>query len=88
MQETLGFGRDADNVRYDEQTGNIWVGYGNGGIAIANAAGQNVGSVALDTHPESFQFEPNGDRVTSMSRDNSASLLLTGRSVRLSPNGD
>jgi hypothetical protein len=62
-QETLGFGEDADNVRYDEQTGNIWVGYGNGGIAIANGAGQNVASVALDTHPESFQFEPNGDRV-------------------------
>ena len=63
VQETLGFGGDADNLRYDEQTGNIWVGYGNGGIAIANAAGQNVGSVALDSHPESFQFEPNGDRV-------------------------
>jgi hypothetical protein len=45
VQETLGFGRDADNVRYDEQTGNIWVGYGNGGIAIANATGQKVGSV-------------------------------------------
>jgi hypothetical protein len=63
VQETLGFGGDADNVRYDEQTGNIWVGYGNGGIAIADAAGQHVGSVALDSHPESFQFEPNGDRV-------------------------
>jgi DNA-binding beta-propeller fold protein YncE len=63
VQETLGFGEDADNIRYDEQTGNIWVGYGNGGIAIANAAGQNVGSVALDSHPESFQFEPNGNRV-------------------------
>jgi hypothetical protein len=63
VQETLDFGGDADNVRYDEQTGDIWVGYGNGGIAIANAAGQNVGSVALGAHPESFQFEPNGDRV-------------------------
>jgi hypothetical protein len=63
LQETIGFGGDADNVRYDEQTGNIWVGYGNGGIAISNAAGQHVGSVALDSHPESFQFEPNGDRV-------------------------
>jgi hypothetical protein len=63
VEETLRFGGDADNVRYDEQTGNIWVGYGNGGIAIANTAGQNVGSVALNTHPESFQFEPNGDWV-------------------------
>jgi hypothetical protein len=63
VQETLGFGGDADNVRYDEQTGDIWVGYGNDGIGIANAAGQKVGSVDLGTHPESFQFEPNGDRV-------------------------
>jgi hypothetical protein len=37
--------------------------YGNGGIAIANAAGQSVGIVALGSHPESFQFEPNGDLV-------------------------
>jgi hypothetical protein len=63
VQEALDFGGDDDNVRYDEQTGDIWVGYGNGGIAIANAAGQNVGSVALGAHPESFQFEANGDRV-------------------------
>jgi hypothetical protein len=63
VRETLGFGGDADNVRYDEQTGNIWVGFGDGGIAIANAAGQNLGSVALGSHPESFQFEPGADRV-------------------------
>jgi hypothetical protein len=63
LEETLAFGEDADNVRYDEQTGDIWVGYGNGGIAIANAAGQDVGLVALGAHPESFQFELNGDRL-------------------------
>jgi hypothetical protein len=32
VRETLEFGGDADNVRYDQQTGDIWVGYGNGGI--------------------------------------------------------
>jgi DNA-binding beta-propeller fold protein YncE len=63
VRETLGFGGDADNVRYDQQMGDIWVGYGNGGIGIVNSTGQNVGSVALGTHPESFQFEQNGDRV-------------------------
>ena len=63
LRETLGFGGDADNVRYDQQMGDIWVGYGNGGIGIVNSTGQNVGSVALGTHPESFQFEQNGDRV-------------------------
>jgi hypothetical protein len=63
VRQTLEFGGDADNVRYDQQTGDIWVGYGNDGIGIVNSTGQNVGSVALGTHPESFQFEQNGDRV-------------------------
>lgn len=62
-QRTLEFGDDADNVRYDGLTGNIWVGYGNGGIGIVNSAGQKVGSVDLGTHPESFQFDQSGDRV-------------------------
>src|ERR1700730_16928906 len=63
VRETLEFGGDADNVRYDQQTGDIWVGYGNGGIGIVNSTGHNAGSVNLGTHPESFQFEPNGNRV-------------------------
>ena len=88
VQETLSFSADADNVRYDEQTGNIWVGYGNGGIAIANAAGQNVGSVVLDTIPNPSSSSQTEIGFTSMSRNNSALWLLTGRSVRLSPNGD
>jgi DNA-binding beta-propeller fold protein YncE len=62
-QAILEFGDDADNVRYDQQSGNIWVGYGNGGIGIVNAAGQRVDSVALGTHPESFQFGESEDRV-------------------------
>jgi DNA-binding beta-propeller fold protein YncE len=63
LQQTLDFGGDADNVRFDRQTGEIWVGYGNGGIGIVNSAGQRVGSVELGTHPESFQFEESGDRA-------------------------
>jgi hypothetical protein len=59
----LEFGDDADNIRYDRLTGEIWVGYGNGGIGIMNSAGQKVGSVDLGTHPESFQFEQSGDHV-------------------------
>jgi hypothetical protein len=63
LRETLEFGDDADNVRYDRITGEIWVGYGNGGIGIVNSTDQKVGSVELGTHPESFQFEQSGDRV-------------------------
>ena len=62
-QHTLELGGDADNVRYDRQTGDIWVGYGNGGIGIVNSTGQRVGSVELGTHPESFQFEESGNRA-------------------------
>ena len=62
LQETLELGEDADNVRYDQQAGDVWVGYGNG-IAIINSAGQKVGSIALGSHPESFQFEEKGDQV-------------------------
>jgi len=62
-QRTLEFGDDADNVRYDRLTGDIWVGYGNGGIGIVNSTGEKVGSVELGAHPESFQFDQNGDRV-------------------------
>jgi hypothetical protein len=63
VRETLQFGADADNARYDQRTGDIWVGYGNGGIGIVNSTGQNVGSIILGSHPESFRFEQNGDRI-------------------------
>jgi hypothetical protein len=63
VRETLEFGDDADNVPYNQQTGDIWVGYGKGGIGIVNSTGQTVGSITLGAHPESFQFEENGDRV-------------------------
>ncbi len=63
LQGTLEFGSDADNVRYDRKTGDIWVGYGHGGLAIVNSTGQKIGSVSLGSHPESFLFEAAGDRV-------------------------
>src|ERR1700732_586434 len=55
VRETLEFGGDADNVRYDQQTGDIWVGYGNGGIGIGKSTGPYRASAALRTHPESCQ---------------------------------
>jgi DNA-binding beta-propeller fold protein YncE len=63
LLQTLEFGNDADNVRRDPETGNIWVGYGSGGLGIINSAGQKVGSVVLNSHPEAFLFEESGDRI-------------------------
>jgi DNA-binding beta-propeller fold protein YncE len=55
---------DADNVRYDEVKGKIYIGFGSGGIAVVNARdGKQVGSIKLSAHPEAFQLEKNGNRI-------------------------
>jgi DNA-binding beta-propeller fold protein YncE len=60
----LNFEDDADNVRYDETTKKIYVGFGSGGIAVVNAVdGKQVGSIKLSAHPEAFQLEKKGSRI-------------------------
>lgn len=60
----LNFEDDADNVRYDEATKKVYVGFGSGGIAIVNAAdGKQIGSIKLSAHPEAFELEKNGRRI-------------------------
>jgi YVTN family beta-propeller protein len=55
---------DADNVRYDDAKKKIYVGFGNGGIAVVNAPdGKQVGSLKLAAHPEAFQLEKSGSRI-------------------------
>ena len=55
---------DADNVRYDEATKKIYVGFGSGGLAIINASdGKQVGSIKLSAHPEAFELEKSGKRI-------------------------
>ena len=55
---TLYLSGDADNVRYNAATGKIYVGYGDGGIAIIDAAShKQIGDVRLPAHPESFQID-------------------------------
>jgi DNA-binding beta-propeller fold protein YncE len=60
----LDFKDDADNVRYDEATKRIYVGFGSGGIAVVDApGGKQVRSIKLSAHPEAFQLEKNGSRI-------------------------
>ena len=55
---------DADNVRYEDTTKRIYVGFGSGGIAIVNAQdGKQIGSIKLSGHPEAFELEKNGKRI-------------------------
>jgi DNA-binding beta-propeller fold protein YncE len=63
LRQTLEFGDDADNVRYEARSGHVLVGYGNGGLGLVDASGQKVGTIPLNSHPESFQLEEGDSRI-------------------------
>lgn len=55
---------DADNIRYDAAAKLVYVGYGDGALAILDAHdGKRLGDIKLQGHPESFQLEKPGARV-------------------------
>jgi len=54
---------DADNVRYDQKNGRVYVGYAGGALAELDNAGKHLGDIKLAGHPESFQLEANGSRI-------------------------
>lgn len=55
---------DADNVRCDATAGRLYVGCGNGALAVIDLErGSQIASIPLPGHPESFQLEANGKRV-------------------------
>jgi len=57
-------GGDADNVRVDEHARRVYVGYGDGGLAVLNADSlELLAKIPLEAHPESFQLSPLDDRV-------------------------
>jgi len=77
LLSTVKLSTDADNLRYDEHSHTVVVGYGgekflrghpvrghgDGALAFLDAAGKKTGEIALDAHPESFQIEKSGTRV-------------------------
>jgi DNA-binding beta-propeller fold protein YncE len=60
----VNFKDDADNVRYDDATKKLYVGFGSGGLAVVSAPnGKQIGSIKLSAHPEAFELEKNGRRI-------------------------
>ena len=60
----IDLGNDADNVRVDIATQNIYVGYGSGALAVIDPTlHHQVATIPLHAHPESFQLEVQGRRV-------------------------
>jgi YVTN family beta-propeller protein len=57
-------GDDADNVRYDATAHRVYVGYGEGAIAVIDPdTPRLLGQTALGGHPESLQLERTGARI-------------------------
>jgi DNA-binding beta-propeller fold protein YncE len=54
---------DADNVRYDSATRQVYVGYGSALAVIDPAAEKVVRTVKLSAHPESFQLDATDSRI-------------------------
>ena len=63
LLKTVDYGDDADNLRYDSSRQRIYVGFGDGALGELDAAGQKIGEIKLDAHPESFQLEKNSPRI-------------------------
>jgi len=62
--KSVKFSDDADNIRYDAASRRVYVGFGNGGLGIIDAAaGDKLGEIKLDGHPESFQLAKSGPRI-------------------------
>ncbi len=86
--DSINFSNDADNIRYDNMSKLIYVGYGNEGIGIINVTNDHLlKEIKLPAHPESFQIEksisPNKLIVNSIGKrifvntpdDNSISVI-------------
>jgi YVTN family beta-propeller protein len=55
---------DADNVRFDSSTDTIYIGYGDGALAIVDAKTlKKTGDIKIGGHPESFQVEQKGRQI-------------------------
>jgi len=60
----IPLGDDADNVRVDADAQRVYVGYGDGALAVIDAAARKrLADIPLQGHPESFQLEPKGTRI-------------------------
>jgi DNA-binding beta-propeller fold protein YncE len=67
LRKSLDFGKDPDNMRYDDASKTVFVGFGedDGGIAMIDPrTDERVGQVyKTEGHPESFQVEASGGHI-------------------------
>jgi hypothetical protein len=77
LLQTVKFPSDADDIRYDSRNQHVAVAYGGekflrnkvlraggfGAVAFLDSNGKKAGEIAMDAHPEAYEFEKAGARV-------------------------
>jgi DNA-binding beta-propeller fold protein YncE len=60
----IELGSDADNIRVDAAANRIFVGYGNGALAVIDPSTHSkVKDIPLKAHPEAFQIDPDTSQI-------------------------
>jgi len=60
----IALGDDADNVRVDRSARQVYVGYGDGALAVIDPEiRRRIADIPLKDHPESFQLDPAGTNI-------------------------
>src|SRR5260370_6723060 len=60
----IELGDDADNIRIDAATSRVFIGYGNGELAVIDPSTHGkVGDVPVKAHPEAFQIDPDTSQI-------------------------
>jgi DNA-binding beta-propeller fold protein YncE len=94
LSAVIRLGDDADNIHLDPRNGHIVVGYGEGRLAILDAAAAKLRDVGLPAHPEGFAVSksgiayvnlPDAEQIDVVDLD-SGKLLGTWRTPHLSSN--
>jgi YVTN family beta-propeller protein len=78
----IALGGDADNIRVDRTGRRIYVGYGDGALAVIDpTTRKRIAEIALKGHPESFQLDPTGTSIFVNVPD-AGEIAVVGRDVR------
>jgi DNA-binding beta-propeller fold protein YncE len=60
----IELGEDADNIRVDENSGNVFIGYGRGALAVIDPIRRaKIADIPLPAHPEGFQIAASGAQI-------------------------
>lgn len=61
---SIELGQDADNIRVDTQANRVFIGYGNGALAIIDPSSRTkVADIPLKGHPEGFRQDQANGRI-------------------------